>query len=148
MLSSPVGVVSLAGRLIAQAIVVGLWLGGMSQQGVDGGGPARFFGSLVFAAVPTVPPALLIGALDGAGRAFAGRWRAAAGLRVAATLVLVGYSATWIYFIGLLATMTGLNDPALPTYLGALAGMELALVAEWLSSWLIGRRRRRRAWLR
>jgi len=61
--------ISIAGRIVAQVIVVGLWWeGGMGHpRGVDPSGDSDFIGALLFAAIPPVPPAILIGAFDGIG---------------------------------------------------------------------------------
>lgn len=140
--------ISITGRVLAQLIVVGLWWeGGIGHpRGLDPSGNSDFIGSLLFAAIPTVPLALVIGALDGTGWAMKTRWRAAVLMRVGAPILLILLSLAWIYPVGLVATMTG-DAPAMPTYLGALVGMELALAAELLASvWVrifVWRRRRK-----
>ena len=115
-------------------------------------GDSDFFGTLLFAAIPTVPPAILIGAFDGIGWAMKTRWRAAVLLRVGAPILLILLSLAYITPVGGIATITG-DAPAMPTHLGALVGMELALAAGLIASvsvrlfvwrrWRKHRRRRR-----
>ncbi len=61
------------------------------------------------------------------------RWRAAVLLRVGAPILLILLSLAYITPVGGIATITG-DAPAMPTYLGALVGMELALAAELIAS--------------
>lgn len=122
------------GYILAPLIVVGLWAYGMATEDVTGElRDDRFWRLLLITFVISAPLAVLLGLFDGAARV-AGRQRD----RALISIALVALSLFWISFVGsfslegLYGQLPGRTSSV--TYLGALAGMELALLAEWLTA--------------